>query len=165
MPSCSFICLQVSPLTPSFLFLPLLLHCGALRRPYTVDAGGLLSSGIPGGCLLRAGQKWRGLGISLERESWGDAHLFTITGQHPLCPRQWERGWGHALSMCSRLGDACNHFCWCLVSAHRIYSRVLSSQGPLALYALRIEQFEVARYCCANRGVSSKGLRASTDRC
>ena len=46
---------------PSFHLFPLLIHRRPLRRPHTFNAGGFLSSGIPGGRPSRAGWRRQGL--------------------------------------------------------------------------------------------------------
>ena len=59
-----FFCLPVRYLiSPTlFLLLHLLFHCCLLRRLHTVNACGLLSSGIPGGHPFCAGRRRRILG-------------------------------------------------------------------------------------------------------
>ena len=102
---------------PLFLLLLFLLHRRPLHRPHTVDAGGLLSSGILGGRSLHAGRIRRGLGeFSGERVAGGisPGHLYRVAPAPPA-------------PVGERLGDA-HHLC-----AAGLGPRALIATGILRL--------------------------------
>ena len=91
----------------------------------------------------------------MERESRGDSHLFTSTGSHPLCLRQWGRGFGtHAIAALMDLPPFLEN----LVPQYPLavsVTKVTAGWGGALLLSCRIGS---AQYRCADKRSSVEEL-------